>query len=90
MSKSDLQARPITTASATPSRPASPVVFAALAVSRGIEGRTGWLIRKFGKTARRYRTIEIQAGTRTITAAEPLHDDLRQALDQIHANPGAH
>ena len=70
MSKSDLQARPITTASATPSRPVSPVVFAALAVSRGIEGRTGWLIRKFGKTARRYHTIEIQAGRQTIIAAD--------------------
>ena len=30
------------------------------------------------KTARRYRTIEIQAGRQTITAADP-----RQALDAI-------
>ena len=35
------------------------------------------------KTARRYRTIEIQAGPQTITAADPLSDDLRQALDTI-------
>ncbi len=38
------------------------VVFAALAVSRWIEARAGWSIRKFVKTARRYRTIQIQAG----------------------------
>jgi hypothetical protein len=32
-------------------------VFAALAVSRWTEARTGWSIRKFVKTARRHRTI---------------------------------
>jgi hypothetical protein len=58
-----------------------------LAVSRWIEAQTGWSIRKFVKTARRYRTIEIQAGQHVITAAEPLPGDLRQALDAInHAN----
>ena len=36
------------------------------------------------KTARRYRTIEIRAGQHTITAADPLPDDLRQALDAIN------
>jgi hypothetical protein len=60
------------------------------AVSRWIEHQTGWSIRKFVKTARRYRTIEIQAGTRTITAADPLPDDLRAALDQIHGRSTAH
>jgi hypothetical protein len=58
-------------------------VSAALAVSRWIETRTGWSIRKFVKTARRYRTIGIQAGRQIITAADPLPDDLRQALDAI-------
>jgi len=33
------------------------------------------------------RIIEIQAGAHTITAADPLPDDLRHALDRIHANP---
>jgi hypothetical protein len=56
-------------------------VFAALAVSRWIEDRTGWSIRKFVRTARRYRTIEIQAGPHVITAAHPLPNDLRQALE---------
>jgi hypothetical protein len=41
---------------------------AALAVSRWIERQTGWSIRKFVRTARRYRTVEIQAGDHVITA----------------------
>ena len=60
------------------------IVFAALAVSRWIEARTGWSIRKFVKTARRYREIKIQAGQHTITAADLIPDDLRQALDAIN------
>jgi hypothetical protein len=47
------------------------IVFAALAVSRWTEQATGWSIRKFVRTARRYRTIEIQAAPHTITAADP-------------------
>jgi hypothetical protein len=64
--------------------------FAALAVSRWIEDRTGWTIKKFVKTARRYRTIQIQAGAHTITAADPLPDDLTQALPAVHSGPGTH
>ena len=59
-------------------------MFAALAVSRWIENTTGWSIKKFVKTARRYRTITIQAGDHTITAADPLPADLQTALDAIH------
>jgi hypothetical protein len=55
-----------------------------------IETTTGWSIRKFVRTARRYRTITIQAGQHTITAADPLPDDLRSALAKIsNARPGA-
>ena len=70
---------PSTTASATPIEAHLTIVFAALAVSRWIEHQTGWSIRKFVKTARRYRTIQIQAGDHIITAADPLPDDLREA-----------
>jgi hypothetical protein len=61
------------------------IVFAALAVSRWIETVTGWSIRRFVRTARRYRTIQIQAGQHTVTAADPIPDDLRQALSAINA-----
>jgi hypothetical protein len=90
MSKHDLQARPIYHRKRDSIEAHLAIVFAALAVSRWIEHQTGWSIRKFVRTTRRYRTIEIQAGTQTITAADPLPADLRQALDQIHGNPGAH
>jgi len=84
MSKSDLQARPIYHRKRDSIEAHLTIVFAALAVTRWIEARTGWSTRKFVKTARRYRTIEIQAGRQTITAADPLPDDLRQALDTIN------
>jgi hypothetical protein len=61
-------------------------VFAARAVSRWIGHQTGWSIRKFVQTARRCRTIQIQAGTHTITAAESLADDLRQDLAAIYGS----
>ena len=84
MSKSDLQARPIYHRKRDSIEAHLTIVFAALAVSRWIEAQTGWSIRKFVRTARRYRTIEIQAGRHTITAADPLADDLRQALEAIN------
>jgi hypothetical protein len=84
MSKSDLQARPIYHRKRDSIEAHLTIVFAALAVGRWIEAQTGWSIRKFVKTARRYRTIKIQAGQHVITAADPLPDDLRQALDAIN------
>ena len=90
MSKHDLQARPIYHRKRDSIEAHLTVVFAALAVSRWIEHQTGWSIRRFVKTARRYRTIEIQAGDHVITAADPLPDDLRQALDAINGRTGAH
>ena len=84
MAKSDLQARPIYHRKRDSIEAHLTIVFAALAVSRWIEHQTGWSIRRFVKTARRYRTIEIQAGPHTITAADPVPDELRQALEAIN------
>jgi Transposase DDE domain len=83
MAKSDLQARPIYHHLRDSIEAHLTIVFAALAVSRWIETITGWSIRKFVKTARRYRTVEIQAGDHTLTAADPIPDDLRVALEPI-------
>jgi Transposase DDE domain len=83
MAKSDLQARPVYHHLRDSIEAHLTIVFAALAVSRWIETITGWSIRKFVKTARRYRTVEIQAGDHTLTAAEPIPDDLRVALEPI-------
>ena len=61
-----------------------------MAVSRWIEHQTGWSIRRLVKTARRHRTIQIQAGRHTITAADPIPDDLRAALNEINNTSVAH
>jgi len=91
MAKSDLQARPIYHRTRDSIEAHLTIVLAALAVSRWIEHHTGWSIRKFVKTARRYRTIQIQAGDHIITAAEPLPGDLRQAIAAINTTtPPAH
>ena len=86
MAKSDLQARPVYHRKRDSIEAHLTIVFAALAVSRWVEHVTGYSIRKFVKTARRYRTIEIQAGDHVITAADPLPHDLRLAIDAINAS----
>ena len=63
MSKHDLQARPIYHRKRDSIEAHLSIVFAALAVSHWIEHQTGWSIKKFVRTARRYRTVTIQAGT---------------------------
>jgi hypothetical protein len=66
------------------------IVFAALAVGRLIEDRTGWSIRRFVRTARRYRTVQIRAGQHLLTAEDPLPDELRDALALITEPDSAH
>lgn len=84
MSKGDLAARPVFHHTRESIEAHLTIVFAALAVSRWIENTTGWSIKRFVTTARRYRTIQIQTGKHTITAADPIPDDLQAALDAIH------
>ena len=83
MSKHDLRARPVYHRKRESIDAHLTIVFAALAVTRFIEGRTGWSIKKFVRTARRYRTIQIRAGQHTLTAEDPLPPDLRDALALI-------
>lgn len=90
MAKSDLAARPIYHRTRDSIEAHLTIVFAALAVSHWIENTTGWSIKKFVKTMRRYRTVEIQAGAHTITAADPLPPEVHTALDAIRAHQGGH
>ena len=89
MSKHDLQARPIYHHKRESIEAHLSIVFAALAVSHWIEHQTGWSIKKFVRTPRRYRTVTIHAGKHTLTAADPLPDDLAEALAKIRG-AGAH
>jgi hypothetical protein len=90
MSKHDLQARPIYHHKRKSIEAHLSIVFAALAVTRHVEDRTGWSIKRFVRTTRRYRTVHINAGGHILTAADPLPDDLRDALAQISPPTGAH
>ena len=83
MSKHDLQARPIYHHKRESIEAHLSIVFAALAVSHWIEHQTGWSIKKFVRTPRRYRTVNIRAGNHTLTAADPLPADLQDVLATI-------
>ena len=83
MSKHDLRARPIYHHKRESIEAHLTVVFAALAVTKLVEDRTGWSIKTFVRTTRRYRTIAIRAGQHVLTAEDPLPDDLRDALSLI-------
>jgi len=85
MSKHDLQARPIYHHIRESIEAHLSIVVVALAVSHWVEHQTGWSIKKFVRTARRYRTVKIKAGTQILTAADPLPDDLRDALANIRS-----
>jgi hypothetical protein len=85
MSKHDLQARPIHHHIRESNEAHLIIGVAAMAVCHWIEVQTSWSIKKFVRTARRYRTVHINAAGHTLTAADPLPNDLREALIKIRA-----
>jgi transposase len=89
MSNHDLQARPIYHHKRESIDAHLNIVFAALAVSHWIEHQTGWSIKKFIRTARRYRTVQIRAGQQTLTAGDLIPDDLREAIIKINSPDSA-
>ena len=83
MSKHDLRARPIYHHKRESIDAHLTIVFAAPAITISIEDRTGWSIKKFVRTTRRYRTVHIRSGQHLLTAEDPIPADLRDALAQI-------
>ena len=83
MSKHDLQARPIYHHMRESIEAHLTIVFAALAVSHWIERQTGWSIRKFVRTIAATAPCRSAPETTNLTAADPLPDDLREALATI-------
>jgi len=65
-------------------------VFAAPGLGHWIERQTGWSIKKFVRTTRRYRTVQIRAGQQILTAANPLPENLRDALAKTTSPDSAH
>jgi hypothetical protein len=84
MSKHDLKARPIYHHKRESIEAHLTTVLTALAVTRLIEDRTGWSIKKFVRTARRYHTVQIRAGQHLVNAEQPLPTELRTALALIN------
>lgn len=89
MSKHDLKARPVYSRTRESIDAHLAIVFAALAVSHWIETRTGWTIKRFVQTFRRYRQVTLNTGTQVVTGEQPLPDDERAVLASIHRD-GAH
>lgn len=83
MAKSDLAVRPVYHRLRESIDAHLTIVFAAIAVSHWIETTTGWSIKKFVTTTRRYRTTWAKLGNQTMPIRKPLPDDLREALNRI-------
>ena len=84
----DLQARPIYHHQRDSIDAHLTIVFAASWSAAGSKTALAGRSDDSSAPPRRYRTIEIQAGNHTITAADPLPDDLRTAVAAI--TQGAH
>jgi len=63
---------------------------AALALSHWLERTTGWSTKKLVKTLRRYHTVTIQAGDQTLTAADPLPEDIAHVIAQARTAATGH
>jgi hypothetical protein len=90
MSKSDLRARPIYHHKRDSIEAHLTIVMAALAVSRWLEGVTGWSIKKLVQTLRRYRSIAVKTGDHILHAGTPLDDDARAVVNAIKTAAAGH
>ena len=84
MSKHDLQARPIYHHTRDSIEAHLTMVFAALAVSHWIEHQTGWSIKKFVRTTRRYRTVQNPSRPTQTHRRRPITRRSREALANIN------
>jgi len=83
MVKSDLRARPVFHQQRDAIEAHLTVVFAALAIARHLQAATGVTIKKIVRALRPLRTVTIQIGKQTITAAPLVGPDAREILDRL-------
>ena len=83
MAKSDLAGRPIFHRLRDSIEAHLTIVFAALAVSREAQARTGLSINKIVKTLRPLRTATITIGDRQIAVPPRVPDDAQRLLDDL-------
>lgn len=85
MAKSDLKARPIFHRTRDSIEAHLTIVFAALAIARHLQNRTGTSIKKIVRTLRRIHTVVIDVDGHELTARTPLDDDSQAILTAIAA-----
>ena len=85
MAKSDLKARPIFHRTRDAIEAHLTIVFAALAIARDLQNRTGMSIKKIVQTLRRIHTVIVDVDGHPLTARTPLDDDAETILTAINA-----
>jgi transposase len=83
MSKTDLRARPMFHHKRESIEAHLTIVFAALAVARHLQQRTGISIRKFVQTLRPLREVTITVAGQTLTAQPEIPADVQKLIDQV-------
>lgn len=90
MSKTDLRARPIFSHTRDSIEAHLTIVFAALAISRYLQGETGMSIRKIVRTLRPLQEVTVMIAGHEHTALDPLTADAVSILDSLETpNPGS-
>lgn len=85
MAKSDLKARPIFHRTRDSIEAHLTIVFAALAIARHLQNRTGMSIKKIVRILRRIHTVVIDVDGHELTARTPLDDDAQAITSVISA-----
>ena len=83
MAKSDLKARPIFHRTRDSIEAHLTMVFAALAVSRHLQNRTGMSIKKIVRTLRRIHTVIVDVDGHELTARTPLDEDSQAIVTAV-------
>ncbi|GAA3522406.1 hypothetical protein GCM10022294_35530 [Dietzia aurantiaca] len=85
MAKSDLKARPIFHRTRDSIEAHLTIVFAALAIARYQQNRTGTSIKKIVRTLRRIHTVVIDVDDHELTARTPLDGDAQAIIEALGA-----
>ena len=86
MTKSDLRARPVFHHEREAIEAHLTVVFAALAISRDLQSRTGVTIKKLVQTLRTARSATIEINGQHLTLEPKINEPVRTLLDRL--DPG--
>lgn len=85
MAKSDLKARPVFHRTRDSIEAHLTIVFAALAVARYLQNRSGMSIKKIVRALRRIHTVVIDVDGHELTARTPLDDDTQAIIETLGA-----